>query len=121
MPYDPNNIFAKILRGDVPCTKIFEEDHVLAFYDIFPKAPVHILVIPKGAYRDSGDFFKRASDAEIVAFSRAVARLVEEHDLEQSGYRLISNAGANGGQEVPHFHMHILGGRSLGPMVLEKE
>lgn len=117
MTYDPNNIFAKILRGEIPCKKAFEDDHVLAFYDIYPKAPVHILVIPKGAYTTSGDFMARASDLEVTAYARAIAKIILDHNLEDPGYRLISNAGQDGGQEVPHFHTHILAGRRIGPMV----
>jgi diadenosine tetraphosphate (Ap4A) HIT family hydrolase len=117
MVYDSGNIFAKILRGELSSSKVLENEYVLAFNDVFPKAPIHILVIPKGAYVDGGDFFKRATDIEVVAFTRAIATIVESHGLEKTGYRLISNAGVNGGQEVPHFHMHILGGKALGPMV----
>lgn len=120
MSYDQTNIFAKILRGDVPTPKILDNDHVLAFPDIFPKAPVHLLLIPKGAYKDATDFFDQASADEMVAFNQAILTLVKQYGLDATGYRLIANTGANGGQEVPHFHMHILGGGPLGPMVLEK-
>ena len=119
MAYDPNNIFAKILRGEIPSSKVLDNDYALAFNDIFPKAPVHILLIPKGAYVDGNDFFKQASESEIVGFSRAVSIVVERYELEKTGYRLIANSGINGGQEVPHFHLHILGGKPLGPMVNE--
>lgn len=115
--YDSNNIFAKILRGEIPCSKVYEDDHVLAFNDIAPKAPVHILVIPKGAYRTMDDFGVRATPAEIKAFYAAVAKIVEAQGLKQSGYRALSNAGLNGGQEVPHFHLHIFGGKRLGAML----
>ncbi len=117
MSYDPNNIFARILRGEIPCKKAGESTHALAFYDIAPRAPFHVLVIPRGAYKDAGDFGSRASTEEIADFHQLVAHIIAEHGLDTSGYRLISNAGQHGGQEVPHFHTHILGGTSLGPMV----
>ncbi|MFN3700637.1 MAG: histidine triad nucleotide-binding protein [Alphaproteobacteria bacterium] len=115
--YDQNNIFAKILRGEIPCNKVFEDEYVLAFHDIAPQAPVHILVIPKGAYVAVDDFGAKASAEEIQAFYRAVAHIVQEHDLMESGFRTIANTGLNGGQEVPHYHLHILGGKALGPML----
>jgi len=115
--YDQNNIFAKILRGEIPCDKIYEDDHVLAFNDINPQAPVHILVIPKGAYLSLADFGARASAEEITVFYRAVAKLSEDQQLNAAGFRAIANTGLNGGQEVPHFHLHLLGGRALGPML----
>lgn len=117
MPYDSNNIFAKILRGDIPCKKIYEDDHVLSFHDISPQAPSHILVIPKGAYTDMSDFTQNATDAEITALFRALGKIAAEQGLVESGYRVISNCGLHGGQEVPHLHLHLLGGRSLGRMV----
>lgn len=115
--YDEHNVFAKILRGDIPCRKIHEDAHVLAFPDLYPKAPVHILVIPKGPYVDVADFGARASEAEITAFWRAVSDIAAKAGLTEGGFRIVANAGANGGQEVPHFHVHILGGRAIGPMV----
>lgn len=115
--YDPNNVFAKILRGEIPCSKVYEDDYVLAFNDIAPQAPVHILVIPKGAYISLSDFGAKASAEEIKAFFDAVARIAEEKGLAGEGFRTITNTGLNGGQEVPHFHLHILGGRRLGPML----
>ncbi|MCB1681830.1 MAG: histidine triad nucleotide-binding protein [Rhodospirillales bacterium] len=115
--YDPNNIFAKILRGEIPCGKVYEDDHVLAFKDINPQAPVHILVIPKGEYVSISDFGAKASAEEIKAFFDAVSKIAEEQGLSGEGFRTITNAGLNGGQEVPHFHLHILGGRRLGPML----
>lgn len=115
--YDENNIFAKILRGEIPNKTALENDYVLAFHDIQPKAPVHILVIPKGAYTDIHDFSAHASDEEIIAFTRAVAKLTEEHDIKDKGFRAIANCGINGGQEVPHYHMHLLGGKNLGAMI----
>lgn len=117
MTYDPNNIFAKILKGDIPCNKAYEDEHVLAFHDIAPQAPVHVLVIPKGQYVDLSDFSKNARDEEIVAFQRAVAKLTADLGLNARGYRAITNAGAHGGQEVPHYHLHLLGGRALGSMI----
>jgi len=116
-PYDESNVFARILRGELPCTKVFEDEHVLAFHDINPLAPVHVLVIPKGAYVSWDDFSDRASDEEIAAFTRAVGRIAREAGLVESGYRLLANVGSNGGQEVPHLHVHIFGGRGLGPML----
>ncbi len=115
--YDDNNIFARILRGEIPCKKVFEDDYVLAFDDIAPKAPVHILVIPKGKYIAIDDFGANAGAEEIKGFYAAIAKVVSEKGLSEAGFRVIANAGINGGQEVPHFHMHILGGRKIGPMV----
>lgn len=117
MSYDQNNIFAKILRGDIPCKKVYEDDQVLAFHDIAPAAPTHILVIPKGAYISIDDFGANASAEEIKALYAAVAKISEEQGLKSEGFRVIANTGLNGGQEVPHFHLHILGGRKLGPML----
>lgn len=117
MTYNHNNIFAKILRGEIPCSKVYEDDHVLAFNDIAPQAPVHVLVIPKGAYTSLKDFGANASAGEIKAFYAAVAKIVEDMGLAAEGFRTISNSGINGGQEVPHYHLHILGGKKLGPML----
>jgi histidine triad (HIT) family protein len=114
--YDNSNIFARILRGEIPCGKVYEDDHVLAFRDIYPKAPVHILVIPKGAYLNIADFGARGTPGEIAGFWRAVAKIADDQELD-GGFRVIANTGTNGGQEVPHFHVHILGGRALGPML----
>lgn len=119
MTYDTNNIFAKILRGEIPCSKVYEDEHVLAFNDINPQAPVHILVIPKGAYVSIADFGAKASEAEIASFFAAVSKIATEKGLTEGGFRTISNTGLNGGQEVPHFHVHILGGKALGPMLLK--
>ena len=119
-PYDKNNIFARILRGEIPCKKAHEDEFTLAFHDITPKAPTHILVIPKGPYTNQADFAARASDTEIAAFERAVAKVAAEAGVDATGYRLISNCGVNAHQEVPHYHVHILGGRALGPLVVEK-
>ena len=117
MSYDDNNIFAKILRGEIPCRKIFEDEFVLAFHDIHPQAPTHALVIPKGRYMDSAHFSAAAVPAEVVGFYRAVTLVAEQLGLGESGYRLIANSGPDSHQEVPHFHIHILGGRQLGPML----
>ncbi|WP_343561216.1 histidine triad nucleotide-binding protein [Kiloniella sp. b19] len=114
MAYDSDNIFAKILRSEIPAGTVFENDHVLAFRDIAPKAPVHLLIIPKGAYTDFADFSARASDAEIVAFNRAVGEIATRHKLDETGYRLIANIREDGCQEVPHYHVHLLGGENLG-------
>jgi histidine triad (HIT) family protein len=115
--YDDDNIFAKILRGELPNTTVFEDDHVLAFYDIAPAAPVHVLVIPKGRYIAHDDFHREASDEEIVAFWRAVSRICDDLGVTKDGHRLIANQGAASGQLVPHFHVHILAGRYLGPLL----
>ena len=116
-PYDPQNIFARILRGEIPCKKVFEDAHVLAFHDIRPQTPTHILVIPKGAYVSAQDFSEKASDAEIVAFTRAIAKVAAACGIAVTGYRVIANTGADGRPEVPHFHVHILGGQNMGRMV----
>lgn len=117
LPYDDNNVFARILRGEIPARKVFEDAFALAFHDIAPHAPVHILVIPKGRYVSWDDFSQNASDAEIAGFVRAVGTVAREHDLVASGYRLLANAGGDAGQEVPHLHVHLFGGRALGPML----
>ncbi len=117
MPYDPNNVFAKILRGEIPCKKLYEDEFALAFPDISPRAPVHVLVIPKDAYADFDDFAARASDKEIAGFERAVGKVAKLAGASEGGYRLISNCGANAHQEVPHYHVHILAGRALGAML----
>jgi diadenosine tetraphosphate (Ap4A) HIT family hydrolase len=117
MSYDPNNIFARILRGEIPCKKVHEDDHTLAFHDIRPQAPVHVLVIPKGAYVSMDDFHAKASDAEIAALGRAIGKVARLSGVVDGGYRIIANNGANGHQEVPHLHFHVLGGRPLGRML----
>ena len=116
-PYDDSNIFARILRGELPCKKVYEDDHVLAFHDINPLAAVHILVIPKGPYVSWDDFSEKASDAEIAAFVRALGKIARDEGLVAQGYRVLANTGLRGGQEVPHLHMHIFGGAPLGPML----
>jgi diadenosine tetraphosphate (Ap4A) HIT family hydrolase len=116
-PYDEQNVFAKILRGELPCTKVYEDEWTLAFLDIAPLAPVHILVIPKGPYVSWDDFSARAPDAEIAGFVRAVGTVAREAGLVEPGYRLLANTGPAGNQEVPHLHVHIFAGRPLGPML----
>lgn len=116
-PYDDTNIFARILRGEIPCRRVFENEHVLAFHDINPQAPVHVLVIPKGAYCSWADFSARATEAEIAGFVRAVGQIARDLGHETDGYRLLANVGVHSGQEVPHFHIHLFAGRPLGPML----
>ena len=116
-PYDDSNIFARILRGELPSKKVYEDEHVLAFHDINPLSPTHILVIPKGAYVSWDDFSASAGDAEITAFVRAVGSIAREAGLIDGGYRLLANTGVNSGQEVPHLHVHIFAGQLLGPML----
>ncbi len=117
MAYDENNIFAKILRGEIPCNKAYEDDHVLAFHDINPQTPTHVLVIPKGAYESFDDFSEKASDGEIAALVRAAGKIARDEGVAEAGYRVLANTGADGLQEVPHFHLHIFGGRNLGRMI----
>lgn len=117
MSYDPNNIFAKILRSEIPCNKVYEDEFALAFHDINPQAPVHVLVIPKGEYVSMADFTAGAPDALIVGYMRAVGKVAAELGLVEPGYRALANAGANAHQEVPHLHIHLMGGRKLGPML----
>ena len=116
-PYDPDNIFARILREELPCRKVHEDEHALAFHDINPQAPLHILVIPKGAYVSWDDFSARASDAEIAGFVRAVGKVARDAGLVEPGYRLLANTGPDSHQEVPHLHVHIFAGRPLGAML----
>lgn len=115
--YDPENIFAKVLRGEIPCTKVYENDHALAFEDINPLAPVHILIIPKGDYVSSADFNKHATDPEVVGFTRAVGEVATLKGLDETGYRVLSNHGSDAHQDVPHYHVHVVGGRDLGGMM----
>lgn len=115
--YDDQNIFAKILRGEIPNQTVLETDHSLAFRDIYPQAPTHVLVIPKGAYVTFDHFAQEASEAEIVDYVRTVGAVCKMEGVEEDGFRLIANAGRNGVQEVPHLHVHILAGRSLGRML----
>ena len=115
--YDDNNVFARILRGEIPARKVYEDEYVLAFDDIRPQAPVHILVVPKGRYLSFDDFARDASDHEIAAFTRAIGRIAETAGVAATGYRLIFNHGPHSHQEVPHLHAHIIGGRALGGLV----
>lgn len=117
LPYDDDNVFAKILRGEIPSRKVYEDDWAYAFHDINPQAPTHILVIPKGRYVSWDDFSARASDAEISGFIRAVGHIAREAGHVEPGYRLLANVGDHGGQEVPHLHIHVFAGRPLGPML----
>ena len=117
MAYDTNNIFAKILRGEIPCSKVYEDEHVLAFNDINPQTAKHVLVIPKGAYASFDDFSRDASETEITAFIRATGQIARDLGVAESGYRVLVNTGADALQEVDHFHMHIFAGQPLGRMI----
>jgi histidine triad (HIT) family protein len=116
-PYDENNIFARILRGELPSKKVYEDEFAFAFHDINPLAPVHILVIPKGPYVSWDDFSDRASDEEIAGLTRAIGKIARDAELVTKGYRVLANVGQRAGQEVPHLHVHIFGGQPLGPML----
>jgi len=116
-PYDDQNIFAKILRGEIPSKRVFEDEFAIAFHDINPQAPTHVLVIPRGAYVSWDDFSERGSDAEIAGFVRAVGTVARAAGLVAPGYRLLANTGLDAHQEVPHLHVHIFAGRPLGPML----
>ncbi len=120
MAYDQENIFAKILRGEIPCNKVYEDDHALAFHDINPQAPVHVLVIPKGEYVSMMDFTANAPADLMAGFMRAIGETARELELEENGYRILANAGEHAHQDVPHLHIHILGGKPLGPMLDRK-
>jgi diadenosine tetraphosphate (Ap4A) HIT family hydrolase len=117
MAYDRNNVFARILRGEIPCKKVYEDEHVLAFHDISPQTPTHILVIPKAEYVSLDDFFEKASLAEIGALVRALGNIAREQGVADTGYRILANTGRAAHQEVPHFHVHLFGGRDLGAML----
>jgi histidine triad (HIT) family protein len=119
MAYDRNNIFARILRGEVPCQKVFEDDCALAFNDIHPQAPVHVLVIPKGEYVSFDDFSEKATAEEQAAFVRAVGKVARQLGVAEDGYRILANHGRDAHQEVPHFHVHIFAGRPLGHMLVK--
>jgi diadenosine tetraphosphate (Ap4A) HIT family hydrolase len=121
MAYDDNNIFARILRGEIPSAKVYEDDHVLAINDINPQAPTHILVMPKGKYVSVQDFSEKASDAEVAALVRATGKIAKAAGVAATGYRLLLNHGPDSHQEVPHLHIHILGGRPLGPLVVRRD
>ncbi|MGQ5701026.1 histidine triad nucleotide-binding protein [Sandaracinobacteroides sp. A072] len=118
-PYDEGNIFARILRGEIPARPVYEDEHAFAFHDINPQAPHHVLVIPKGPYVSMADFTANAPDALVVGFWRAVGKVARELGLEEDGYRILANAGTNAHQEVPHLHVHIFAGRPLGPMLMQ--
>ena len=120
MSYDENNVFAKILRGEIPCNKVFETTHTLAFYDIAPQRKIHIMVIPKGAYTDMADFNLNACDDELVDFYRTLQKIAAQENMIEAGFRAIANTGAFGGQEVPHFHMHLLGGEPVGKLLEDR-
>ena len=115
--YDEGNVFALILKGEIPCDKVYEDDRVLAFRDINPQRPTHVLVIPKGAYVSFDDFTERASDEEIAGLMKAAGRIARDLGLKDPGYRILANHGRDGRQEVPHFHLHIFGGGDCGPMI----
>ena len=117
MAYDPNNVFARILRGELPCKKIHEDEHVLAFHDINPQTPTHVLIIPKGEFVSLDDFSEKASDAQLAAVLRVAGRIARDLGVAESGYRILANHGRHAHQEVPHFHLHIFAGRDLGRMV----
>lgn len=116
-PYDPTNVFARILRDEIPSRRVYEDDFAVAFHDLNPQAPVHLLVIPRGAYVSWADFSAHASDAEIAGFVRAVGAVARAQGLEEPGYRLLANAGVHAHQEVPHLHVHIFGGTQMGAML----
>jgi len=118
-PYDDQNVFARILRGEIPSRRVYEDDWAVAFHDVAPQAPIHVLVIPRGPYVALTDFIASASDAEIAGFFRAVTAVARELGLEQPGYRVLSNMGVHSGQEVPHLHVHLFGGAPLGPMLVK--
>ncbi len=115
--YDDDNIFARILRGELPSQKIYEDEFTLAFYDINPQAPLHILIIPKGRYISFNDFSSTASSNEIAGFIRAIGSVARKLGVEETGYRLLANTGLDSHQEVPHFHIHLFAGKPLGPML----
>jgi diadenosine tetraphosphate (Ap4A) HIT family hydrolase len=117
MAYDRNNVFARILRGELPCKKIHEDEHVLAFHDINPQTPTHVLIIPKGEFVSLDDFSEKASDAQLAAVLRVAGRIARDLGVAESGYRILANHGRHAHQEVPHFHLHIFAGRDLGRMV----
>jgi diadenosine tetraphosphate (Ap4A) HIT family hydrolase len=117
LPYDDQNVFAKILRGEIPSNRVYEDEWAIAFHDIAAQAPTHVLVIPRGPYVSWDDFSSRAPADEIAGFVRAVGTVARQLNLVEPGYRLLANTGAHGGQEVPHLHVHLFGGRPLGPML----
>ena len=116
MSYDSSNIFAKILRGEIPCSKVYEDEKVLAFNDINPKGPIHVLVVPKQSFVSLVDFCEQAPAEDVSSFFRKVTELSHELGLNDQGFRMVANVGPDSGQEVPHFHVHLIGGKRLGPM-----
>ena len=119
--YDDSNIFARILRGEIPCDKVYEDEHVLAFRDINPQTPTHVLIVPKGSYVSFDDFSAQASPAEIAGFVRAAGQIARELGVVAPGYRILANTGADAHQEVPHFHLHLFAGKDLGRMIKPPE
>ena len=117
MHYDDGNVFARILRGEIPCKKVYEDEFALAFHDINPLAPVHVLVIPKGRYVSFADFAAMADDETVAGFFKAANTVARELGLEPSGYRILANTGRDGNQEIDHFHLHVFGGANLGRMI----
>ena len=120
MSYEQNNVFAKILRGELPNETVYEDEDVLAFHDLYPQSKVHVLVIPKGEYVSFDDFTENATSDQVGTFFEKVGKIARDLDVDQEGFRIISNIGAYGGQEVPHFHVHICGGQKLGRMIEKK-
>ena len=118
-PYDDQNVFARILRGEIPAKRVFEDQWAVAFHDITPRAPTHVLVIPRGPYVSLADFAEHGSAEEVAGFFRAVGAVARQLGLEAAGYRVLANMGADAGQEVPHFHVHLFAGRPLGPRLVE--
>ncbi len=121
MAYDPGNVFAKILRGEIPCAKVYEDNYALAFNDIHPQAPVHVLVIPKGPYVSMDDFAANAPAETVAGFFQAVGKVARKLGAQKDGYRLLANHGRDANQEVPHFHVHLFAGANLGPMLSGKQ
>ena len=121
MAYDPENIFAKILRGEIPCKKVYEDDWALAFHDINPLMPVHVLVIPKGPYVSLDDFSATAPAEALGGFLKAVGEVARKMGVDESGYRIVANSGADANQEVPHFHVHVFGGRRIGGRMIKPQ
>ena len=121
MVYDEQNVFSKILRGEIPVNSVYEDEYALAFEDINPQAPVHLLAIPKGSYVSLDDFTMKASEKEVAGFFMAVGQVAREAGLSESGYRILANHGNDANQEVPHFHVHIVGGRNVGKMISLKD
>jgi diadenosine tetraphosphate (Ap4A) HIT family hydrolase len=121
MAYNPHNIFARILRGELKASTIYENDHALAFHDIMPRVQTHAIVIPKGPYSAPYDFYDLATPEEVAGFHKALVRVVDILNLRKTGFRLLTNQGLHGGQEVPHFHIHVLGGEPLGPIILRQK